>query len=264
VAGTGTGSGNIRIDDVIVYASTPASVSPPAPGICVGGNVVLTAAPGVSWLWTPATGLSSDSVQNPTATPTSTTTYTVVVTDANGCSDSENVTVTVNALPVAPSSISSNVTPTLSLKVDIAALLTSWSGTGLSLQSVASSSAQGGTVFADATYIYYVPPAGDITTDSFDYTVVNSSGCTTTAALGLTVAAPPGVQIIDLVVSGNSASIKFFGVPGVEYDIQRATNVNGPWTVINGAPLTPGTDGSVTYTDNSAPNGQAYYRTIQH
>ena len=38
---------------------------------------------------------------NPTASPASTTTYTVTVTDARGCSASDEVVVTVNELPVA-------------------------------------------------------------------------------------------------------------------------------------------------------------------
>jgi subtilisin-like proprotein convertase family protein len=53
-----------------------------------------------SYSWSPATGLSSATVQNPVATPSVTTTYTVTTTDANGCTQSDAVTVTVNPLPV--------------------------------------------------------------------------------------------------------------------------------------------------------------------
>jgi hypothetical protein len=45
--------------------------------------------------WTPPTGLDNASFANPTASPTVNTTYTVTVTDSNGCTDSDAVTVTV-------------------------------------------------------------------------------------------------------------------------------------------------------------------------
>ncbi len=49
-----------------------------------------------SYLWSPATFLSSTTVANPTATAvTATTVYTVTVTGAGGCNQSANVTVTV-------------------------------------------------------------------------------------------------------------------------------------------------------------------------
>jgi len=50
-----------------------------------------------TYLWSPATGLSSATVSNPFANPTTTTTYTVVKTKtASGCTATANVTVTVN------------------------------------------------------------------------------------------------------------------------------------------------------------------------
>lgn len=70
-----------------------------------------------SYAWSPAAGLSSTTVANPTANPTITTTYTVVVTDANGCTATDMITVTVNPTPVvslgADYSICSGDTTTL-------------------------------------------------------------------------------------------------------------------------------------------------------
>ena len=48
-----------------------------------------------SIVWSPATGLSSTTVEDPYASPTVTTTYTVTVTDVGGCSSDTTVTVTV-------------------------------------------------------------------------------------------------------------------------------------------------------------------------
>lgn len=53
--------------------------------------------------WWPVTGLSSPSDANPTAAPQSSTTYTLKITDANGCTDTDEVLVTVNGtIPDGP------------------------------------------------------------------------------------------------------------------------------------------------------------------
>ncbi|QLH46288.1 MAG: hypothetical protein HWD58_12035 [Bacteroidota bacterium] len=43
--------------------------------------------------WSPAAGLSATNVAQPIASPAQTTTYTVVVTGANGCTATDEVTV---------------------------------------------------------------------------------------------------------------------------------------------------------------------------
>jgi hypothetical protein len=64
-------------------------------GICTGGSVQLSASGGTKYKWTPSYGLSSDTAQNPVASPDSTLTYYVEVTDAKGCKGSDSVTVLV-------------------------------------------------------------------------------------------------------------------------------------------------------------------------
>ena len=67
--------------------------------ICSGQSISLTANGAASYSWTPATGLSSATIANPTAVPSATTTYTVTGT-LNGCTNSKLVTITVNPIPV--------------------------------------------------------------------------------------------------------------------------------------------------------------------
>ena len=55
-----------------------------------------------NYLWTPATGLSATNVLNPMATPLVTTTYTLRITNAQGCSNSSNVTIEVIPYCVKP------------------------------------------------------------------------------------------------------------------------------------------------------------------
>ncbi len=71
--------------------------------ICNGFSVTLGTAPiaGHTYLWTPATGLSSTTIANPVAGPSVTTTYTLTETiTATGCQMSNSVTVTVASLSI--------------------------------------------------------------------------------------------------------------------------------------------------------------------
>lgn len=64
--------------------------------ICEGNSTQLGATGGDSYVWTPDDGsLDNTSIANPTANPTTTTTYTVVVTNSDGCTASDQVTVNV-------------------------------------------------------------------------------------------------------------------------------------------------------------------------
>ncbi|HEX2934232.1 MAG TPA: hypothetical protein VHO72_02670, partial [Bacteroidales bacterium] len=72
--------------------------------ICQYDGIQLNAIGGNAYKWAPSTGLSNAFIQNPIAKPLSTTTYTVVATDANGCSASDTVQITVRAIPDAVTS----------------------------------------------------------------------------------------------------------------------------------------------------------------
>jgi len=70
--------------------------------IIQGGSVVIGGSPTASggtgpytYSWIPTTGLNDAGVANPSASPSVTTTYTVTITDSKGCTDSDDVTVTV-------------------------------------------------------------------------------------------------------------------------------------------------------------------------
>ena len=64
--------------------------------LCSGDSVQLNALGGVSYQWSPSTGLSNSSLANPKASPSATTNYLVVITTAEGCIDSSFVKVVVN------------------------------------------------------------------------------------------------------------------------------------------------------------------------
>lgn len=84
---------------VTVYPAPTASAGPDV-SICIGGNTILSATGGATFLWSPTNGLSNPNIPTPTASPTVTITYTVTVTNSFSCTASDAVTVTVNPLPV--------------------------------------------------------------------------------------------------------------------------------------------------------------------
>ncbi|MEO8066987.1 MAG: gliding motility-associated C-terminal domain-containing protein [Flavobacteriales bacterium] len=69
--------------------------------LCIGDTLQLSASGGTIFSWAPAADLSDAAIANPLAFPTSTDTFTVTVTDGLGCIASDDVIITVNALPVA-------------------------------------------------------------------------------------------------------------------------------------------------------------------
>jgi hypothetical protein len=150
--------------------------------------------------------------------------------------------------------------PGLSVKIRFSDIAFDLNGNPVTVQSLGAS-AQGATLSYDSTYIFYLPANNN--NDSFIYTVSNGSG-TATGTITVTVAASGGLAKT-ITVSGGTATIKFFGIPGFQYDVQRTTSLTEPvtWTTLPASLRTPGADGSFTYT-GSAPNGTAYYRSLQH
>jgi hypothetical protein len=63
---------------------------------------------------------------------------------------------------------------------------------------------------------------------------------------------------------GSSATIQFSGVVGYEYHVQRTDTLTPPmtWTTLTTNPLSPANDGSLAFTDTTAPPGTAYYRLL--
>jgi hypothetical protein len=69
----------------------------PSQGACVGESATLTASGAVSYVWSPASSLSSSTGSSVIASPSGTTLYTIVGTGSNGCSNS--TTASVNIIP---------------------------------------------------------------------------------------------------------------------------------------------------------------------
>jgi gliding motility-associated-like protein len=170
---TGTATATVTVNPLPTI-----SLGPNNPTICAGDNIGLTASGASTYTWAPSVGLSATTGANVTASPSTTTAYTVVGTDANGCVNTGNITVTVNPLPtisVTPNSpaicVGSNTTLTAS-----GASTYTWSPvTGLS-------SGTGTTVTASPS-----------NTTNYTITGTDVNGCQNTTTVTVTVNPLPNV-----------------------------------------------------------------------
>jgi hypothetical protein len=98
---TGTdGNGCENIDSVTVSLFAPAVVNAGLDGqVCVGDSTQLLATGCISYVWNTSPYLSDVNIADPFAFPPSITTFTVTGTDANGCTDTDDVIVSTLSLP---------------------------------------------------------------------------------------------------------------------------------------------------------------------
>ncbi|MCB9186054.1 MAG: PKD domain-containing protein [Flavobacteriales bacterium] len=94
-------NGCVNSDDIeIVVNPLPVADAGPDQTICDGDVTTMAASGGVQYLWNPTTDLADATSATTSANPTTTTLYALTVTDANGCVDTDDMTITVNPLPV--------------------------------------------------------------------------------------------------------------------------------------------------------------------
>ncbi|MDO6390836.1 gliding motility-associated C-terminal domain-containing protein [Pontibacter sp. BT731] len=93
---------------VSVTIVTPVADAGPDVEIIQGRPAELRATGGVTYAWEPAESLSNANVANPVARPDVTTTYTVTITTEEGCTATDEVTVTVIPAITAPNAFSPN------------------------------------------------------------------------------------------------------------------------------------------------------------
>jgi len=166
------GNGCTATDEVTITIAEPTSADAGIDQtICLGSSAQLAATGGSSYNWSPATGLNNATIENPIATPTTPTTYTVTVTDRNGCTATDVVTV----------SIADNLTVSLGTDVMICP------------DEVYTLSASGGTSYNwsptegldDANSS--TPSASISTSTTYCVTVTDDNGCTGTDCITIEI-----------------------------------------------------------------------------
>ncbi|MFN8285574.1 MAG: Ig-like domain-containing protein [Chitinophagales bacterium] len=199
--------------DSVIIGDVPAAV---------GGT------PGYTYSWSPSTGLSCTSCTNPVVKNlASTTTYTLVVTDASGCTSSDNVTVVV-----APNNLSAHAGNDAQVC------------SGISVQLGGIPTAVGGTApfvydwnnggsLSDSTAANPVAsPAG---TTTYGLTITDSHGCVATDDVKVTVnprpvvsAGPDTSVCIGSTVTIGGSPTASGGTPGYTYSWNPTTGLSLP------------------------------------
>jgi len=171
---------NVSGSQVQVIIIAPSITASADVSICNGETTNLSASGGTSYTWSPSTGLSASNISNPTATPTATTTYVVSTTDADGCTNTDTVVVTVNAPPTVTATITDATCTDGNANNDGTITLVGF--TTEKYDMVTGSTYTASATYATATNI----PTGGIITNTLanpsatqDYTirVFNSDGC---------------------------------------------------------------------------------------
>ncbi len=196
--------------------------------VCANSQVTLGGAPTASggtgpytYDWTNLSG--TQDIANPTVTVSSTITYTVVITDANGCSASDQMVITVTPLPVA--NAGNDLDPCVNTSNITLASGGTWSG--------APSNMLNGNIFSPNT----------VGTYNLVYTVT-ANGCSNTDNLQIMVRPRPTVY------AGLDATI----CPGGCHQLNAtASSTNGPITLYtwSGGPL----NNSLSQSPIACPTG---------
>lgn len=176
----------------VIIAPPPTVNAGTNQAVCIGQSVTLTATGGLTYVW------SNGQTTNPiTVSPSSGTTYTVTATDANGCTGTDVVNVTVNPLP------------TITLSPD---------------QTICNG--QSATLTASGGTSYYWNPTGNTTgtitvnpTSSTTYavSVTNANGCTANGFVNVIVRPLPVVNIPSTFVCPGTSIALNAGNPGATY-----------------------------------------------
>lgn len=126
------------------------------------------------------------------------------------------------------------------------------------------------SIWKDASYIYYEPSDTDPnrnTTDHFGYEISDGWGGVATNLVRVTVVAggDPGSQSPNLIgVSpfGGHNFIKFRGIPGYAYRVQRTTALNGAETVWTDLGTATELSTGFYQLEDTSPPETAFYRTV--
>lgn len=231
-------------NQIVNVASAPiaiATTNKDTIGNCAlqSANISGTTSTGVSldysWSSTPSGFTSSNGAE--TVSPTVTTTYTLLVTDDYGCTSTDNVTITVDAAPVADAGSAT------SLCLGNSTSLNSSASTGSSLGFSWSSNPSG---FTSSTPNPLVTPSS---TTTYTLLITDKNGCTSTDDVVVTIfpAATASTGTISAICQGSDASL--LG-SGANYS-SILWSTSGDGSFLNGTTLTP------TYTPgvNDITNG---------
>ncbi|MGC8744513.1 MAG: cadherin-like domain-containing protein [Verrucomicrobiia bacterium] len=134
-------------------------------------------------------------------------------------------------------------------------------GDTLSLLNVDSMSTNGAAVEIYDDAIVFTPWPDYVGIDGFTYTISDEQGGTATGSIVVNVldtAVPERNTVRILKPSSGGFRLIYSGEPGAAYSIERATDINGPWTSIFTGQSPVHT--IIDFVDTNPPQGTGFYR----
>jgi hypothetical protein len=188
---------------MVMVFPAPVAIAGSNTSICSSESIVLGTpatggTPPYRYQWSPSGNLNASDIATPTASPQKATTYVLTVTDANGCTAVDSVTVNIKPSPVV--SVQSQSFCKDFGPVTIGAQATG--GSGLYTYTWSPASGLSATDVAQ-------PVANPNTTTTYQVRVTDANGCETVASVTVTVNTAPVASAgpdID-VCTGGSATI---------------------------------------------------------
>jgi gliding motility-associated-like protein len=183
---------------------------------CAGVPITLSATDEYDWFnyqWSPSESLDNSTLQAPTAIANSTTVYTVTVSDPNGCTDTDQLTLTINPLPsvniTGDTTVCEGASSQLSAIVDNTTTSYTWSG---------------GELSNNNSLTVNVLPTADQTT--YILNTINQYNCVNSDSITLYVIRP-----VVATASGNSdicagEQVQLLAAGSDTYNWQPATGLN--------------------------------------
>jgi len=211
--------------------------------ICGGTSTSLIASGATSYTWSPALGLSSTIVANPTAYPAITTTYTITGV-SSGCSGSNTVTVNITSAPTVVVTGAGSICAGSSTNLAASGANTyTWlPTTGLSNPNIAN------------------PIASPTTTTT--YTVTGNNGCTATANALVTVIPIPSVSVSGTNTICNGGATVLTASGATNYAWLPAGDLSNPSVSNPTATPTTTTTFTVTGSTGSCSSSATYMVTV--
>lgn len=217
----------VTVTNLTVYAGSDVT-------ICAGETATLNATGGTTYSWSPTIGLTNPNVSNPTAFPSATTTYTVTGT-SNGCSATDQLTITV-ATPAISAGVDVSICEGQSVQLNVnGGSNYTWSpATGLDNATVSN------------------PIASPSTTTSYTVTGL-VAGCQTSDVILVNVNPNPSVPTI------SPSGIEIQSSPASEYQWNFNGNPIPGGTLQNIFPANPGNYTVTVYNVNGCSSTSAPY-----
>ena len=163
----------------VIVRSVPVAVAGNDVDVCFNDSSMLNASGGISYLWSPAVGLSNPAISSPWVSPASTTSYVVMVWDSSGCSATDTLTVTVKPLPFVSAGANQSVCLNNSCTLNASGGINCYWSPSAGLN--------------DSTS--WNPIASPDSTITYTVTVSDANGCMNTASTTVTINSFPVITI---------------------------------------------------------------------